>query len=224
MAAVEVLLISGLHANETCAPPMAEDVHRRLGRLKDRVALFHIPPTYTLLGLLDDPATAVTDYSAPAGQQRLDMDLDDLDDDLRRRFPGALHFEFHNVDDSAAILGIDPGKPPRDYEVGTVGPVFVMPYEIGTWRNVDPDGRPGKYLIEMPAAFHAVPPTRLSRREHRLEEFLARGYRFEPAWRSYLSRAADVEQSRRRGYLEGCLAQKVADWILGQREASRGVT
>ena len=35
------------------------------------------------------------------------------------------------------MLGIDPRKPVQAYEVGTIGPRFERPYEIGTWRNVD---------------------------------------------------------------------------------------
>ena len=69
--------------------------------------------------------------------------------------PHALVFEFHNSEDSSAILAVDPAKPVCDYEVGTVGPGFIRPYEIATWRNIDPQGRPAKYLVETPACYVA---------------------------------------------------------------------
>jgi hypothetical protein len=35
-------------------------------------------------------------------------------------------------------------------------------------------------------------------------------------WLHYLETRADVELGRRRGYLDDCLAQKVADWIMSR--------
>ena len=53
---------------------------------------------------------------------------------------------------------------------------------------------------------------------------------FEPQWMPYVERETDVEASRRRGYLEDCLAEKIAAWILerlGPEDStggSRGLT
>src|SRR4051794_38912234 len=97
---VEILLVSGLHANEACTPMMAREVGRRLGERAGRVFHYDIPYPYTLLALIDHPAIAVTEYSMPTGGRRLDVDLDALDIDLGRRHPGALVFEFHNSEDT----------------------------------------------------------------------------------------------------------------------------
>ena len=218
---IEILLVGGLHANETCAPIMAREVARLLGERGERVALFQVPNPYTLLALIDDPEAAVTDYSMPAGQRRLDMDLDGLDEHLERRYPGALVFEFHNSENTLPMLGIDPGKPVRDYEVGTIGPRFERPYEIGTWRNVNRDGRPGKYLIEVPACYAPAAPSVREKRRRRLEQLHADGYEYDPRWLHYLESGADLEATRRRGYLDDILARKVADWITSRRGASR---
>ncbi len=215
---VDVLLVSGVHANEICAPIMAQKVHQRLTRLGLRVALFRVPRSYTLLGLLDDPATAMTRYSRPLGTSRLDMDLDSLDGEFKQRYPGALVFEFHNGEDSDRIFGIEPTKPVQKYELGTIGPRFARPYEIGTWRNIDPDGHPSKFLIELPASYVSVGQNRLLRRGSQLERLKAEGYEFE-ASSAYLEREADVEVSRRKGYLEDCLAQKITGWIVSRQDA-----
>lgn len=224
MNAVEILLVSGLHANETCAPILAEVVARRLDRLGVGVELVHLPRSVTLLGFLDDPDSAMTSYSRPAGLYLLDMDLDGLDGELRRRYPGALIFELHNAEDTSRILTIDPSKPIEDYEVGTVGPHFVRPYEVGTWRNVDRDGRPAKYLIELPASYVDVDGDLLAWRRLHLGRLSAEGYGFEAHHSPYLERVTDIEASRRKGYLDDRLAWKVADWIIGQRTAAVGRT
>ena len=218
---IEILLVSGLHANEACAPLMAREVFERLGERGERVALFEVPYRYTLLAMIDDPAIAATDYSMPAGTNRLDMDLDGLDEDIGRRYPGALVFEFHNSEDTQPMLGIDPNKPVREYEVGTIGPRFERPYEVGAWCNVDRHGRPGKYLIELPACYVPVDSAVRKERRRRLAQWRERGREFDPRWSHYLEGRADVEASRRRGYLEDGLALKVADWIIGRREADR---
>ena len=150
-ATIEILLVGGLHPNEACAQVMARDVYKRLTERGVRVALYDVPYRYTLLALVDDPTTAVTDYSIPKGVRRLDVDLDGLDGLLKRRYPEALVFEFHNSEDTTPMFGIDPSKSVHDYEVGMIGPEFKRPYEIGTWRNVGRDGRPDKFLIEVPA-------------------------------------------------------------------------
>ena len=218
---VEILLVSGLHPDETCAPILAREVFRTLSARGERVALYEVPYPQTLLALIDDPAIAVTDDSMPAEGHRLDVDLDGLDETLARRYPGALVFEFHNSEDTAPMLGIDPAKPVREYEVGTIGPGPARPHEIGTWRNVDRDGRPGKYLIELPARYAPVAPAVRERRLGRLAQLRAEGREFDPRWSRYLEGAADVEASRRRGYLDDVLARKVADWITSRRDAGR---
>ena len=85
---IEILLVSGVHANETCASIVAHKVRRWISRLGLRVAAYRVPRSHTLLALLDDPATAMTRYSNPPDTSRLDMDLDGLDGDLMRRHPG----------------------------------------------------------------------------------------------------------------------------------------
>ncbi len=220
---VDILLISGLHANERCAPLLAREVYRMLRQGAFGVCLVEIPFAHTLLALLDDPAAALPVYSLPAGMRRLDMDLDALDLELRRRYPGALAFEFHNAEDTHPMLGIEPARPVSEYEIGTIGPVLERSYEIGTWRNIDPDGRPGKFLIELPACYVPVSPGELERRREHLARLLAAGYEFDPNWLHYLERVTDVEASRRRGYLDSSLAAKVAQWIMNQH-SSCGVT
>jgi hypothetical protein len=212
---VEILLVSGTHPNEACAPLMAREVFLRLRERGQRVALYEIPYQYTLLALVDSSATAVTDYSVPAGGRWLDVNLDGLDEDLRQRYPGALIFEFHNSEDTQPMLGIDPGKPVCEYEVGAIGPGSGRAFEIGTWRNVDSLGRPGKYLIELPACYATEEPPVRERRRRRLAQLREAGYDYDPRWSHYLESRADVAASRRRGFLEGCLAQKVADWVMG---------
>ena len=128
---VEILLVSGLHANEECAPLLARGVFKMVSERGARVALFEVPYPYTLLALIDDPAIAVTEYSMPPGKRRLDVDLDALDQYLERCYPGALVFEFHNSEDTQPMLGIDPRKPVQEYEVGTIGPRFERSFEIG---------------------------------------------------------------------------------------------
>lgn len=216
----EILLVSGLHPNEACAPILAREVFRMLSQRGERVALYEVPYPYTLLALIDDPAIAMTGYSAPSGERRLDVDLDGLDESLARRHPGALVFEFHNSEDTQPMLRIEPGKPVQDYEVGPVGPGPHRPHEIGTWRNVGRDGRPGKCLIELPARYIPLDPTIRERRRGRLAQLLAEGREFDPRWSHYLETAADVEASRRRGYLDDALARKVADWIASRRDAA----
>lgn len=212
---VEILLVSGTHPNEACAPLTAREVFLRLRERGQRVALHEIPYRYTLLALIDDSATAVTDYAMPAGERRLDVDLDGLDADLRRRHPGALIFEFHNSEDTSPMLGIDPARPTCDYQVGVIGPGPGRSYEIGTWRNVDDRGRHGKYLIELPACYVPEELPAQERRHQRLAQLRQAGYDFNPRWSHYLESRADVAASRRRGYLDDCLARKVADWIMG---------
>ena len=212
---VDVLLVSGVHANETCAPIMADKVHRQLSLLGLRVALYRVPHSYTLLALLDDPATAMTRYSNPPDASRPDLDLDGLDAILTQGYPDALVFEFHNSEDSDRIFGIDPAKPVCDYELGEIGPRFVRAYEIATWRNIDLEGRPTKFLIELPASYVSIDHDRLSRRRSRLEGLKTKGREFD-AILPYLEREADVEMSRRNGYLDDCLAQEIADWIVGR--------
>ncbi|QEH35793.1 hypothetical protein OJF2_43500 [Aquisphaera giovannonii] len=194
---------------------MAREVFLRLRERGRRAALHEIPYRYTLLALVDSPSTAATDYSMPAGGRRLDADLDGLDEDLRRRHPHALIFEFHNSEDTQPMLGIDPAKPACEYEVGPIGPGSARAFEIGTWRNVDHLGRPGKYLIELPARYVLEESPVRERRRRRLAQFREAGYDFDPRWSHYLESRADVAASRRRGYLAGCLARKVADWITG---------
>jgi hypothetical protein len=218
---VEILLVSGLHANEACTPLMAREVFRRLSERGVRVVHYEVPYPHTLLALIDHPAIAVTDYSMPAGRRRLDVDLDGLDDDLGRRYPGALVFEFHNSQDTQPMLGIEPRKPVQEYEVGPIGPGSERPYEIGTWRNVDRHGRPGKYLIEVPACYAPEDPSVQETRRRRLAQLREAEYDFNPRWLHYLESRADVEASRRKGYLEDCLARKIADWIVNCRGMSR---
>jgi len=220
----EILLVSGLHPNEVCAPLTARAVFARLSELGERVALYEIPYRYTLLALIDNPVTAETDYSMLAGGRRLDMDLDRLDDDLRRRYPGALVFEFHNSEDTQPMLGIDPRKPVGDYEVGPIGPGSGRPFEVGTWRNVDGEGRPGKYLVEVPACYAPVDPAVQERRQERLAQLREAGFDFDPQWSHYLESGADLEASRGKGYLDDGLARKIADWIVKCREAVHPVS
>ena len=175
-----------------------------------------------------DPATGrLTRLFSPRRQRRsrhFAWDgpvLDGLDEDLRRRHPGALIFEFHNSEDTQPMLGIDPGKPVGEYEVGAIGPGSGRAYEIGTWRNVDSRGRPGKYLIELPACYAPEEPPARERRRRRLAQLREAGYDYDPRWSHYLESRADVAASRRRGYLEGCLARKVADWSLNRCQSCR---
>src|SRR5689334_11342615 len=93
---VETLLVSGLHANEMCAPLVAEQVERRLRERRAAVAHVRIPRPATLLGLLDDPTAATLTYSKPFASRKLDMDLETLSEFFERQYPGALVFEFHN--------------------------------------------------------------------------------------------------------------------------------
>jgi hypothetical protein len=216
---VEILLVSGLHPYEACAPLMARAVFRRLYAQGERIALYEVPGPFTWLALIDDPAVAVTTYSMPAERRRLDVDLDGLDELLGRRYPGALVFEFHNSEDTQPMLGIDPARSVNEYEVGEIGPGSERPYEIGCWRNLDDNGRPGKYLIEVPACFAPVDPTVRERRRLRLAELAAAGYEYDPRWSHYLESEVDIEASRRKGYLDDYLVQKIADWIIGRREA-----
>ena len=73
---IEILVVSGLHSNEACAPLMAREVLGKLRERGERVALFEVPYRYTLLAMIDDPTIAATDSSMPAGTNRLHMDLD----------------------------------------------------------------------------------------------------------------------------------------------------
>ncbi len=214
---IEILLVSGLHPNETCAPFMARAVFQKVSERGGQVALFQVPYPYTLIALFDHPAIAITNYSMPSGQGRLDVDLDTLDEVLERRYPGALVFEFHNSEDTQPMLGIDPRKPVHEYEVGTIGPRFERPFEIGTWRNVDRRGRPGKIVIEVPACYVPVDPSVRDSRRRRLSQLRAEGLKYDPQCLHYLETRADVEASRRRGYLDDCLAHKVAEWIMNCR-------
>jgi hypothetical protein len=129
---IEILLVSGLHPNEACAPLMARKVFKRLSNRGARVAHCEIPYPYTLLALIDDPAAAVTDYSMPVGERRLDVDLDGIDELLQRQYPGAVIFEFHNSEDMQPLLGLNPGEPPREYQVGEMDSESKRPQGIAT--------------------------------------------------------------------------------------------
>ena len=153
---IDILLVSGTHANEACAPLIARGVFRMLSGHGARVAHCAGPNRYTLLAWIDHPEIAVTNYSIPAGERRLDVDLDTLDEPLGRLHPEALVLEFYNSEDTHPMLGIDPAKPVEEYEVGPIGPGASRTYEIATWRNVDSLGRPGKCLIEVPACYAPV--------------------------------------------------------------------
>jgi hypothetical protein len=48
---IEILLVSGLHANEACAPLMARDVFQKVSERGRQVALFQVPYPYTLIAL-----------------------------------------------------------------------------------------------------------------------------------------------------------------------------
>ena len=116
---------------------MAHEVYRRLIASGERVAHYQVPYPKTFLALIDDPAIAETDHSMPAGQRRLDVDLDGMDVDLARRYSQAMIFEFHNSEDTQPILRIDPTKPLLEYVVGTIRPGSDQFHEIGIWHNVD---------------------------------------------------------------------------------------
>jgi hypothetical protein len=45
----EILIVSGLHANEACAPLMAREVFRRLSERGVRIAHHEVPYPFTLL-------------------------------------------------------------------------------------------------------------------------------------------------------------------------------
>jgi hypothetical protein len=220
-SAVEILLVSGTHANEPCAPLMAREVLRVLREQRVPVDLYEIPYRYTLQAVIDDPAIAATEYSRPAGGRRLDVDLDALDERLRRRYPRALVFEFHNSEDTQPMLGIDLGKPVAEFEVGPIGPWSGRTHEIGTWRNVDRDGRPDKHLIEVPASYVLEGLPVRQRRRERLARLREEGDEYDPRWEHYFESRADIEASRDKGYLDECLARKIADWILGCCRESR---
>lgn len=210
----EILLVSGLHPNEACAPLIAHEVFAKLSQRGVSVAHYEVPYACTLVALIDDPGSAVPDYSMPAGGRVLDVDLDGLDELLRQRYPGSLVFEFHNAEDTHPMLGIDPRKPVECYAVGTLGPDLKRGHEIATWRNVDGQGRPGKYLIELPARYVHEDSSLSERRRQRLAALRASGYEYDPRWSHYLERRADIEASRQKGYLDDCVAAKVADWIM----------
>ena len=213
----KILLVSGPHANERCAPLVAEMVYQKLLLLHGHVEHLRIPYKYTLLANLDDPENAVPGYCMPKSGGGLDMDLDTIvgDEVLRCKFPDSTVFEFHNSRDVWKKFGIDPRKPIEEYEIGIVMPVFTRPYEIGTWRNVSPDGIPGKYVIEAPAVSVAVPPERIEARKRRLNQLAQGGYTFEAKLiEFYLTHEADIQASREKGLISDCIAGKIVGWIL----------
>ena len=131
---------------------------------------------------------------------------------LRRRFPRSVGFEFHSA--RTAWQRIDPSKPIEQYEIGVIMPVFTRFYEIGVWRNVV-DGKPGKYLIEVPAVNVPGSPERLEARMRRLEQLALQGYVLpEEHVKLYLRHEADVEASRQKGLVGDRMATKLAKWVL----------
>jgi hypothetical protein len=217
MGARNILLVSGLHANERSAPLVAEQVYRILREHEARTTSLRVPYEYTLLANLDEPEAARPDYCMAKGGGTLDVDLTTLvgDEALRTKFPGYVAFEFHCSRDVWTKFAIDPRKPVEQYEVGVVMPVFTRPYEIGTWRNVLPDGTQGKHVIEVPAVSVPVSHERVEARMRRLEQLAKQGYLLPRGHiDAYLFHETDVEVSRQRGLVEGTIPRKIARWIL----------
>ena len=76
-------------------------------------------------------------------------------------------------------------------------------------------------MIEVPACYASEEPSVRERRRRRLAQLREVGYDFDPRWLHYLESGAGVEASRRKGYLDDCLAEKIADWIMGRRGVGR---
>lgn len=220
---IKVVLISGLHPNERCAPAVTAEICTLCRGRGLQATHFEVPYAYTLLANLDDPDNADPKYCMPRSNGPIDVDLSGLvgDEALQRRFPGHVVFEFHNSRDVWKKFGIPHGKPVEQFEIGPIMPRFTRPYEIGTWRNVLPDGTRGKYVIELPAVTMPVSSDRVCRRLSRLEELRTRGYFVdEKVIACYLTDEADIEATRARRLMDPCIVQKVGDWMLAQLRGS----
>lgn len=219
-----VLLISGLHANESATAPLAERVRRSLAAAGIREEHYHVPYAFTLHACVVKPESADPRYCFPKPGGAVDTDLQALVGEraLHEKFPHFVHFEFHNSRDVWGHFGIDPDKPVEQYEVGTIMPVFTRPYEIGTWRNVLPDGTPGKYVLEAPAVFRPVSDSAREARLARVELLANAGYRLEAKTvELYLLTEVDLVATQRKRLLDRPVVDKITSWITSCFAASR---
>ena len=213
-----ILLVSGLHANESAAPQIVAEVSAALVACgRNDVRHYQVPYEMTLLACVDAPEEVDATHCLPVPKGKVDVDLETLvgDEALRARFPGLLYFEFHNASNEWGHFGIDPDKLIEEYEVGTIMPEFTRAYEIGTWRNVLPGGRSGKYVIEMPAVFREVAERVREARLARVEQLRDEGYELtKNVVQTYLLTEVDLPATREKGLMGPTLVDKIASWIV----------
>jgi hypothetical protein len=221
----KTIFLVGLHPNERCAPLVAEMVLRRVRAAGLPAEWVAVPPKYTLLANLDDPDHADPAHCAPPGSDLLDMDLESWAGDaaMACRYPGVTVFEFHNTSDSISTgkLSVPPGLSAGEFRMGCIAPEpdAGAPFQIGFWQNRPFGDVPGKHLVELPARYAPVPEPRIARRRLSLSEWRAKGRLLPSEHESYLLAEADVVASRARGYLDDCIADRVARWVLAVARA-----
>jgi len=211
-----ILLVVGVHADEVCAPIVAAKVREMLLDVGGDVEVFDVPRRLTLLGYLDAPDDGATEYCFPAGGSVCDVNLWGLvgDEALSQAWPDRIPFEFHNSPWDFEKFGIGPDQDVRTFEVGPIAPTFTRPYQIGTWRNSPASGVPGKYVVEIPACYQRVSADVEERRRRILARLENEGWVLPSGHDFYLTREANVELSKERGFLDDCIAAKIVDWII----------
>jgi hypothetical protein len=219
----QILLITGLHPNESCAAIVGRQIFEEIQERGCAAELLEMPRPLTLLGNLDNEDGADPRYCIVDSTGELDVDLEPFvgDEAIHNRYPGRTPIEFHNYSDDLRIekLVVEPGIPPEQLRFGDIGPGNAGRYELGFWRNAPGGGVPGKYCIETPAVFKAVDYERLEARFRKLRSWRQQGHDFptdRKLWmlNTYVLQEADPEESRSKGYLSDAIVEKITAWIL----------
>ena len=222
-----ILLITGLHPNEACAPAIGDAVAHRLEELGTLVERLQVPREFTLLANLDGEDGASLRHCVRPYTSRLDRDLESLvgDEVLAETYPEHVAFEFHNYSDAGRNdkLAIEDGTPPDRWRIGDIAPGKTGPYEIGYWQNRPPGGVRGKYCLELPAVFVPIAYGRLAKRFQTLQALSARGIDLDEGSKFWMLKEltveADAARSKEKGYISPQVGDRIAAWILAQMKA-----
>jgi hypothetical protein len=208
-----MLIVSGVHANETSAIHMARAVYDRLRSTGADVGWFRIPRERTLLGLLDDPRNFSQSYAINEATRDIDVDLDGPITSVMRASSARTIFEFHNSTWRWDRFGIRSGWDVATFAIGPIGPNFTVPFQIAYWWNHEPGATYRRCLIEIPAIYRAVCATTIEHRIKVLRGLQKRGFKPIGAIDTYIRETVDMTTSAAGGLLCRRLIALIAHFI-----------